>query len=99
MNDKSIKVGGKQHIKTNGRFTIPISIKSGLPYIPLRPYSNSEWEALSYIVLTLDIDWDPSALDCPADNNKEWFDAQEGTNIILNSPLLMSLVIIGIKLM
>ena len=42
VNDKSIKVGGKQHIKTNDGFTIPISIKSGLPYIPLRPYSDSE---------------------------------------------------------
>ena len=87
VDDRSVKVGGKQHIKTNDGFTIPISIKSGLPYIPLRPFTDSEWDKLPHIILTSDVDWDPSVLDCSAEDCEEWFEAQDGTEDSLNSPL------------
>ena len=75
VDNRSIKVEGKQYTKSNDRFTILITIKSGLPYISLRPYTNSEQEVLAYIILTSDVDQDPSVLDCNAEDNEEWFDA------------------------
>ena len=42
VDDRSIRVGGTQRIMTNDNYIIPITIKNGLPYIPLRPYTDSE---------------------------------------------------------
>ena len=55
-------------------FTIPITIKSRLPYISVRPFTDSEWKVLSYINLTSNVDWDPSVLDCSVEDNNEWLD-------------------------
>ena len=77
VDDRSIKVGGSQHITTLDNYKIPISIKSGLPYIPLRPYTDTEWETLPHVILTSDVDWDPTSLDCEGEiSNEVWFDAQ-----------------------
>ena len=54
-------------------FNISITIKSRLPYILLRPYTDSELEVLPHIILLSNVDWDPSILDCPAEDNEEWF--------------------------
>jgi hypothetical protein len=37
VDDKSIKVGGKQGIKTLDGYVIPLDVKSGLPYVKMRP--------------------------------------------------------------
>ena len=63
VNDKSIKVGSKQRILTNYGYIFPLSIKDGLPYLKLRPYTDDTWEDLPYIILTSDINWDHSILD------------------------------------
>jgi hypothetical protein len=36
-------VGGRQHVVTMGDYSIPIDIVNGLPYTPMRPYTE-EWE-------------------------------------------------------
>ena len=46
VDDKSVKVGGKQHIKTLEGYVIPLDIKSGLPYVKMRPYTDAEWDTL-----------------------------------------------------
>ena len=79
VDDRSIKVGGKQIIVTNDGCKIPISIKDGLPYMPLSPCTDEEWDNLPHAVLTSDVDWDPAVLDCLAEENEEWFDAQTDT--------------------
>ena len=65
VDDKSVKVKGTQCIITNDGFKIPISIKNGLPCIPLRPCTDAEWDTLPHIIVTSDLDWDPTVLDCP----------------------------------
>ena len=47
--------------------------------MPLRPYTDEEWDTLLYAVLTSDVDWDLTVLDYLAEENKEWFDAQTDT--------------------
>ena len=65
-----------------------MSIREALPYMPLRPYTDKEWETLPHVVLTSDEDWDPNCIDCEGQlDNEEWFDAQENTEVTLNSPL------------
>ena len=87
VDDKSVKVKGTQCIITNDGFKIPISIKNGLPYIPLRPYTDAEWDTLPHIIVTSDLDWDPTVLDCPAEDSQEWIDVQSDFSDTLNSPL------------
>ena len=64
VNDKSIKVaGGLQHILTNDGYVIPISIRDGLPYVALHPFTDEEWDSLPHVILTGDANWDPGVLD------------------------------------
>ena len=76
VNDKSIKVaGGLQCILTSDGYVIPISIRDGLPYITLCPFTDEEWDSLPHVILTSDADWDPSMLDLDLDEPEAWFDA------------------------
>ena len=78
VNDKSIKVpGGLQRIITLDGYAIPIDITQGLPYINLRPYTDEEWETLPTVVMTSDVKWDPSVMDCNISDEDEWYDAIE----------------------
>jgi hypothetical protein len=75
LDDKSIKVGGKQHIKTLDGNVIPLDIKSGLPYFKMRPYTDKEWDSLPHVILARDCDWNPSVLDYSLIDNEQWYDA------------------------
>jgi hypothetical protein len=77
VDDKSAKVtNGKQRISTPDGYTIPINIRSGLPYISMRPYTDAEWSTLPHVILTADTDWDPSIIDNEIDDDETWYDAQ-----------------------
>ena len=54
VNEKSIKVGRLQCIKAFDGYLIPIDFKSGLPYMPISPYTDHEWETLPRLILTSD---------------------------------------------
>ena len=76
MNDRSVKVqGGLQCILTLEGYVIPINIIDGLPYIKMRPYTDAEWDDLPHVILTSDMDWDPSILDHTIDDDEHWYDA------------------------
>ena len=76
VNDKSMKVpGGLQRIATQDGYCIPLNIKSGLPYMSMRPYTDDDWDNLPHLILTSDADWDPSVLDNTIDDDEIWFDA------------------------
>jgi hypothetical protein len=75
VDDKSIKVGGKQHIKTLDGYVIPLDFKSGLPYVKMRPYTDKEWDSLPHVILTGDGGWNPSVLDHSLTDNEQWYDA------------------------
>ena len=74
VDDRSKKVGGKQCIITLEGYVIPLQVINGLPYLNMHPPTDSDLEKLPHIVFTSDIDWDPSALDCDFDLDKDWAD-------------------------
>ena len=43
VDDRAIKVGGRQVIETNDWYSIPLYIKNSLPRMKLRPYTDKEW--------------------------------------------------------
>ena len=73
--DKSVKVGGKQRVETVNGYIIPLNFRNGLPYITMRPYKDSEWEALPHVTFTADVSWDPTILDHEMEDEEEWFNA------------------------
>lgn len=87
VDDKSITVGGKQHIITNDDYVLPLSIKNGLPCITIKPCTDNQWDSLPHTVLTSDADWDPSALDSPGEvDDAAWYDAQSSLSEGPTSP-------------
>ena len=87
VHDKSIKVGGKQRIETLDGYIIPLNIRQGLPYMSIRPYTDAEWDNLPHVILTADIDWNPSILDHEQEDNEEWFNAMEDLPNLTPDPL------------
>jgi hypothetical protein len=76
VNDKSLKVkGGKQCISTLDGYAIPLQIRGGLAYMDMHPPSDDEINELPHVILTSDIDWDPTIVDNDMDF-EEWLDAQ-----------------------
>jgi hypothetical protein len=67
--------GGLQCILTLDGYVIPINIVGGLPYISIHPYTDDEWDSLPHVILTSDLDWDPTVLDHTLDNDEHWYDA------------------------
>ena len=73
VNDKSSKLpGGGQFIKTNDGYTFPLDICSGLPYLPLRPFSDIEWDTLPHVFMTADCEWNPKLLDNVISSTDSW---------------------------
>jgi hypothetical protein len=74
VDDKSKLVGGKQRISTPDGFFIPLDILNGLPYFKVQHPTDEEMENLPHVVLTSDIDWDPTILNNIADKDTlEWY--------------------------
>jgi hypothetical protein len=76
--DTSIKVGRKQRIKTLDGYVIPLDVKSGLPDVKMRLYTNKEWDSLPHVVLIGDGNWNPSVLDHSLTDLEQWYDAVSG---------------------
>ncbi len=75
VNDRSIHVGGLQRIQTIDGYVFPLSIRDGLPYLGMRPYTDAEFDSLPHVILTSDVDWDPRILDFDIAGDDAWFDA------------------------
>jgi hypothetical protein len=76
VNDKLIHIpGGLQRIQTVDGYVFPLSIRDGLPYLGMRPYTDAEYDSLRHVILTSDVDWDPRVLDFDIDDNNDWYDA------------------------
>ena len=61
--DRSKNVGGKQRMLTLEGQVIPFHTRGGLIYMDMTPPSDEEMENLTHVVITADMDWDPSVLD------------------------------------
>ena len=88
VNDKSLKVsGGLQRIKTQDGYVHPLDIKNGLPYIPIRPYTDAEWDTLPHVEWTSDMDWDPTVLDQSITDKETWYDTvSDLESLLIHSP-------------
>jgi hypothetical protein len=91
VNDCSLKAsGGLQRMKSIDGYIFPIDIINGLPYTPMRAYTDSEWNTLSHVIWTSDGNWDPSILDSKISDKNDWYlgitELEEG---LTNSPFDM----------
>jgi hypothetical protein len=82
VNDKSMKVGRRQQLKTVDRFIIPLNIYHGLPYLDMCPYTDEEWKELPHVHITCEEDWDPSILDHEQSVNQDWYEQQPSTPLL-----------------
>ena len=55
VDDRSIKLGGSQHVTALDNYKLPMLIRNTLPYAPLRPHTDKEWEELPHVILTSDM--------------------------------------------
>ena len=75
IDDRSKFAGGKQCIRTIDGYVLPLDFIQGLPYVPMRPFSDEEWDTLPHVVFTADVDWEPSVADKTVSDKETWFDA------------------------
>ena len=62
--DKSRKAkGGKQRMVTLEGHVIPFQIRGGLPYMEMSVPNDEDMKSLPHVIITSDMDWDPSILD------------------------------------
>jgi len=74
INDRSrLLPGGKQRILIDG-YQLPLEFQNGLPYLRCRKPTASELESLPHIIMTSDVDWDPSQYDSVIDGLEEFYD-------------------------
>ena len=86
VDDRSIKVGGSQHITILDNYKIPLSIRNYIPHMPLGPHTDDESEILPNFILASDKDWDPTLLDCEMNlENEIWFDDQSFFSVSPNN--------------
>ena len=79
VNDKSHKIqGGKQLIKTLDGYLFPVQIKSGLPYLNIRPPTDEELKDLPSVVMTSAQTWDPKILDSEfPEDSTNWYNSSD----------------------
>jgi hypothetical protein len=76
VNDKSILVpGGLQCIQTLDGYIIPHSIQNGLTRLNIRLYTDQEFDSFPHVILTSELEWDPSVLDHIFKEDEQWGEA------------------------
>jgi hypothetical protein len=88
--------GGKQRILMDG-YQIPLDINNGLAYLRCRLPTTHELETLPHIIMTADIDWNPSIFDNNIDDVETFFDTKD--DIISHGPFDHSTGSMVIKLL
>jgi len=83
VSDQHQAFGGLQCMVTLDGYVIPIAIRNSLPYISMQPYTNDEWNTLPHVILTSDLDWDPSKYDHdPLVDDEDWVNALQ--HLVIN---------------
>ena len=70
--DTSMKVGGRQVIKTVDGCHIPINVIRGLPCMQMEPNAAKEFDTLPHVILTQGGEWDPAVLDHMLTDDDDW---------------------------
>jgi hypothetical protein len=74
VEDQSRVLGGKQRIVTLDDYVNPLHVRQGLAYRDMHPPSDAEFDTLPHVVLTSDVNWDPSIIDNEIDLATDWYD-------------------------
>jgi len=72
VHDTSMKVGGRQSIKTVDGHHVPVNIIRGLPCTQMEPNAAEEFDTLPHAMLTQGGEWDPAALDHTLTDDPDW---------------------------
>ena len=79
INDKSLRLpNGKQRILMDG-YQIPLDFHNGLPYLQCRPPTPDDLDTLPHVIMTSDVDWDPSSYDNVIEDMHHFYDAKIDT--------------------
>ncbi len=73
VDDRSMKVGGRQCITTQDGYIIPLDIINGLPYMKMVPNTDKEWNDLPHVILTSSEEWDPTFIDNILTDQDDWY--------------------------
>jgi hypothetical protein len=73
VDDRSMRNGGTQCISTFDGYVLPLDIINGLAHLKSRPFSEREWQDLPHVVMTSDVEWDPSVLDNNISTEPKWY--------------------------
>ena len=57
-------------------YQIPLDFHNGLPYLQCRSPTQSDLDTLPYVIMTSDLDWDPSSYDNVIDDLHPFYDAK-----------------------
>jgi len=74
VHDRSLKVGGAQHIRTLDGYALPINIDNGLPHVSQVPHTQKEFDELPHVIFSSSAEWDPTVLDNKLSSQPHWFD-------------------------
>lgn len=72
VDDRSMRVHGKQCIRTNEGYVIPLDFINGLPYMQMRPNTTKEYDELPHIFFT-GAEWNPKVLDNILSEQDDWY--------------------------
>jgi Reverse transcriptase (RNA-dependent DNA polymerase) len=73
VDDRSMKCGGKQCIRLNDGYVIPINIINGLPYMPMCPATREEFDSLPHANLTSHTECIVDLVDNMLSNQDDWY--------------------------
>ena len=73
VEDRSMKAGGRQVIRTHDGYVLPLDIINGLPYLKMKPNTDNEWNTLPHTILTGSAEWDPTVLDLTLTAHDDWY--------------------------
>jgi hypothetical protein len=67
-------LAGFQQNKTFDGYVIPLVVQAGFARLPIRPYTDTEWDSLPLVFLTADNEWDPKFMDHKFKEDEPWGD-------------------------
>eukprot|EP00532_Pseudo-nitzschia_australis_P001585 CAMPEP_0168196100 /NCGR_PEP_ID=MMETSP0139_2-20121125/20298_1 /TAXON_ID=44445 /ORGANISM="Pseudo-nitzschia australis, Strain 10249 10 AB" /LENGTH=564 /DNA_ID=CAMNT_0008120177 /DNA_START=193 /DNA_END=1883 /DNA_ORIENTATION=+ len=83
VDERSTLAGGLQKITTPDGFVFPLSIRNGLPYLKLRPFTTKEYDTLPHVIITSDQKWNPTVFDNDIDPSSDQFTSENPPNLHL----------------
>ena len=84
VDDKAIRFGGTQTIKTPEGYIIPLDMQNGLIHLSTRAFTDEEFARLPHIVMSSNDIWNPNIGNNNISEDPSWFAAQESL-ILSNS--------------